>query len=43
MKFDLSLYAQKRGHGLLFSLGPPLTIQLFIESGVESSSLHMNS
>ena len=26
----------KRGHGLLFSLGSPFYIQLFIEPGVES-------
>ena len=36
MEFDLSLYALKRGHGLLFSLGSPFYIQLFIEPGVES-------
>ena len=31
-----SLYTLKRGHGLLFSLGSPFYIQLFIEPGVES-------
>ena len=36
LEFDLSLYALKRGHGLLFSLGSPFYIQLFIEPGMES-------
>ena len=36
MEFDLSLYTLKRGHGLLFSLGYPFYIQLFIEPSVES-------
>ena len=32
MEFDLSLYALKRGHGLLFSLGSPFYIPFFIEN-----------
>ena len=43
LEFDLPLYALKGGHGLLFCLGSPFYIQLFIEPGVESPSLHIHS
>ena len=41
LEFDLPLYALKGGHGLLFSLGSPFYIQLFIEPGVELSLIHI--